>query len=302
MSVNVRVALRLPAACGANEIDTVQVLLPLVDGRLPVQVVVSGKSPGLAPPTEILVIDNGPVPPLVSVRVCAVLVLSRCWFPKLTVLWFRVAWGTPRPVPLSDTVCVDPAVPLALSVNVRVADRDPVALGVKLTVIKQFDPAARDPLHVLVSLKSPAFVPVMVVLVIESGPVPPFVRVNAGLLTVVLTGVLLKTSLVVDSAACGIPVPVPLSDTLWVEPVTPVALSVTVKEPVSVPVDCGSKVALIVQNEPAASEVPQLFVSAKFPDAAILVMVSAAVPPFVSVTGIAVLVVFTVWLAKVSDV
>jgi hypothetical protein len=47
-----------------------------------VQVVVSGKSLGLAPVTEMFVIESGPVPPLVRVTVCTVLVLSRFSLPK----------------------------------------------------------------------------------------------------------------------------------------------------------------------------------------------------------------------------
>ena len=54
--------------------------------------------------------------------------------------------------------------------------------------------------------------------------------------------------------------PVPLKDADCIEPVTPLALSVTVNEPESAPVDCGSKVTLIVHEDDAASEVPQLFV------------------------------------------
>ena len=114
-------------------------------------------------------------------------------------------------------------------------------------MIEQFDPAATEP-QVLVSLKSLALVPVIVMPVIVRAPVPPLVSVNAGLLTVVFTVVLLNTSLVVDSVAWGMPVPVPLSDTLCIELATPFALSVTVKAPVSGPVDCGSNVTLIVQT------------------------------------------------------
>jgi len=298
LSVNTSVALRLPWACGANEIDTLQVLLPLVDGKLPVQVVVSGKSAGLAPVMAMLLIDSGPVPPFVSVTVCAELLLSRCTLPKPRVPGLGLAWGTPYPVPLKETLCVDPEVPFALSVNIRVALRLPVALGVKLTVMEQDDPAATDPLQLSDSLKSPALVPVIVILAIVSVPVPPLLKVKEGLLTVVPTGVLLKTSLLTDSAAFGIPVPVPLNVALCVAPDTPPALSVTVKDPLSGPVDCGSKVTLIVQNEPAATDVPQLFVWPKFPDTEMLEMLSAAVPPLVSVTGCALLVVFTAWLAK----
>jgi hypothetical protein len=180
-------------------------------------------------------------------------------------------------------------------VIVNVAIRWPVAPGVKVTVREQFDPAATDPPQVFVSPKSPAFVPVMAILVTASGPVPPFISVIAGFVTIVPTGVLLKTMLLLEREAWGVPVPLPLRVTLWVAPVTPLALSVTIRLPLSVPVLCGSKVTLIVQKEDAASDVPQLLVCEKpAPEAEMLEIASAAVPPFVSFTGMAVLGVFTV--------
>jgi hypothetical protein len=222
--------------------------------------------------------------------------------PKLSAVVLGDARGTPRPVPLRDTVWVEPAVPPALSVKVRVAALAPVALGVKLTVMEQLPPAATEPLQLFVSLKSPVFVPVMAMLLMVSVPVPEFDRVNAGLLTVVFTGVLLKTSLVVDKVACGVPVPVPFSETVCVEPATPLALSVTTRLPDREPVDCGVNVTLIVHDELAATEVPQLLVCPKFPDVAMLAILNGPVPPLVSDTVIAVLVVPTVWLGNVSAV
>ncbi len=61
------------------------------------------------------------------------------------------------------------------------------------------------------------------------------------------------------------------------------ALSVIVTVPVKLPVVLGASVTLMAQSAPAASVVPQLFVSVKFALAAILVTVSAAVPVLVSV-------------------
>jgi hypothetical protein len=66
-----------------------------------------------------------------------------------------------------------------------------------------------------------------------------------------------------------------------------------------VPVAPGVKVTLIEQFAPAASEAPQVVVSAYWALATILVMVREAVPVFVSVMDCAVLVVFTVWLVNV---
>src|SRR5437762_4467646 len=68
-----------------------------------------------------------------------------------------------------------------------------------------------------------------------------------------------------------------------------VALSVTVKAPLRVPVAVGVKVTLIVQFAPAASEAAQLLVCPKsplfVPAMAMLVIVSAVLWEFVSVTA-----------------
>jgi len=79
----------------------------------------------------------------------------------------------------------------------------------------------------------------------------------------------------------------------------PPALSVMVKVPVRAPAAVGVNVTLIIQFAPAASvvgligqAVAPVLVSAKSPDAVIVVIVSAAFPVFVSVTVCAALVVF----------
>jgi hypothetical protein len=63
------------------------------------------------------------------------------------------------------------------------------------------------------------------------------------------------------------------------------ALSVTVKVPESGPVAVGEKVTLIVQEPPAATLPPQLLVSPKLALGAMLVMLSAALPVLLRVTG-----------------
>jgi hypothetical protein len=72
----------------------------------------------------------------------------------------------------------------------------------------------------------------------------------------------------------------------------PAALSVTVIVPGWLPVAVGVNVTLIVQFAPAATEVPQVLVWAYCALTAMLVMLSAAAPPLVSVTVCAALVVF----------
>ena len=71
------------------------------------------------------------------------------------------------------------------------------------------------------------------------------------------------------------------------------ALSLIVSVPVRVPVAVGLKVTLMVQLPPAATELPQLSVSAKSPLTAMLLMARLTVPPLVRVAALAVLVVPT---------
>lgn len=101
-----------------------------------------------------------------------------------------------------------------------------------------------------------------------------------------------KFSVVTDRFAAFTLVPERL--TTWGEPE---ALSVTVRVPVLTPVAAGVKVTLMVQLEPPAMPVPQVFVSAKSPLAEMLV-VRAALPTLKSVTVCAALVVPSTWLAK----
>ena len=72
------------------------------------------------------------------------------------------------------------------------------------------------------------------------------------------------------------------------------ALSLIVTVPVLVPAAVGLKVTLMVQLAPAASELPQVVVSAKSPLIPILVIVKLTVPELVRVADWAVLVVLTV--------
>lgn len=83
----------------------------------------------------------------------------------------------------------------------------------------------------------------------------------------------------------GAAVPVPLSTTVWGEPA---ALSETVRFAVKLAVDVGVKERVMVQFDPAASEVPQVLVWLKFPALVpvmeIPAMLSAALPELARVT------------------
>ena len=96
--------------------------------------------------------------------------------------------------------------------------------------------------------------------------------------------------------------PVRLTD-CWV-PTTLLLLSVTINDAARVEAPVGAKVTLMVQLPLPASELPQLFVSAKSPGLVpakvILLMVSAAFPVLFSVTAWATLVVPTFWLLKLK--
>src|SRR5580704_5846291 len=81
----------------------------------------------------------------------------------------------------------------------------------------------------------------------------------------------------------------------------PVALSMTVSVPVRAPTAVGANVTLIVQVAAAArvaGATGQLFVCAKSPEPAIALIVKGPVPELVSVSGIAALVVVSIWPAK----
>ena len=76
---------------------------------------------------------------------------------------------TSVPVPVRETVC---GLPGALSVIERLAVRVLMPLGVNVTFIVQLAPAATELPQLLVSAKSPEFVPVKLILVILSAIVP----------------------------------------------------------------------------------------------------------------------------------
>src|SRR6266852_2592593 len=92
-------------------------------------------------------------------------------------------------------------------------------------------------------------------------------------------------------------VPTPLRVTVWG---LPGALSVIESVPVSFPPSMGTKVTLMVQLAPAGRLEPQLSVSLKLALAAMLVMLSVAVPLLLSMTDCEALAVPTSWVAYVS--
>lgn len=122
-----------------------------------------------------------------------------------------------------------------------------------------------------------------------SNVVPVFLSVTDFAALVVFTMWLPKDNVVADKLTAAA-VPVPDRATVCG---LPVALSVTVIVPGWLPVAVGVNITVMEQLAPAATEVPQVLVWVYGALAAILVMLSAAVPELVSVMACAALVVFT---------
>jgi hypothetical protein len=142
-------------------------------------------------------------------------------------------------------------------------------------------------------------VPVIPMLVMLKLPVPVLLSLTDWAALVVPTVWLVKVRLVGDKDTVGDPLEVPDPVRLTVCGL-PLALSVMVRVPLRVPVAVGVKVTLIAQVEPAATPLPQLFVSAKSPVVAMLEKCTGVVPLLVKVTACAALVVPTAWLANVK--
>ena len=141
-------------------------------------------------------------------------------------------------------------------------------------------------------------VPVSARLVLLKAALPVLLRVTVCTVLVLPTAWLPKARLVGERLTTAA-VPVPERLTLCG---LPRALSVMLSEAVRLPLAEGVNVTLIVQWAPAASDLPQVLVSAKLlplvPVRARLVMLKAALPVFLRVTVCAVLVVPTCWLPK----
>lgn len=143
LSVIVREAVRVPQDVGANVTLIVQVPPATM---LLLQVLVSAKSPGLAPANVMLVMDRDAFPVLLRVTDWAALVVLTDWLAKVKLEGERPTTG-PLPVPLRLIVC---GLPAALSVIVTAAVRFPVATGVKVTLIMQLLVGASELPQVLV--------------------------------------------------------------------------------------------------------------------------------------------------------
>jgi hypothetical protein len=177
----------------------------------------SAKSEALVPVMVMLLMLSAMVV-LVSVSVedCGLLVEPTAMVPKFRVAGRRVAVAVPMPVPVPEraTVC-DPE--LVLSKTVRVAERAPDAAGVKVTVTRHVPLAASVPEvgHVLdvLSLKSEALVPVIVMLLMLSATVVLVsVRVEDFAALLVPTAAEPKPRVAGNKVAVGVPPPLPVPE------------------------------------------------------------------------------------------
>jgi hypothetical protein len=130
LSVIFKLAVRFPAAVGVNVTLTVQ--LPFAANEL-AHVLVSAKSPGLAPVKAIPLIAKAAFPVLLRVKDWVALVVPRFWLAKVRLEVVMPATG-PLPVPLKFMVC---GLPAALSVMLTTAVRLPIPAGVKVTLMVQ---------------------------------------------------------------------------------------------------------------------------------------------------------------------
>jgi hypothetical protein len=286
LSVMFKEAVRLPVAVGVNV--TLIVQLPLAASELP-HVVVSPKSPGLAPANAMLLMDRATFPVLFSVKVWAPLVVPRFWLLKVRLVVVTPAMGALH-VPVRFTVC---GLPPALSVMLTEAVRLPRATGVNVTLIVQLPFTATEVPHVLVTPKLPASVPVAPMLVMAKLVFPVLVRVTDCAALVVPGFGLVKVRIPVERLTAG-PVPVPIRATVCG---LLARLSAMLTEAVRAPGAIGENSTTIVQLAFGANELPQPFISEKSPTLApvrlMLAIVKLKLPVFVRVTLCAVLVVPT---------
>jgi hypothetical protein len=150
-------AVRLLLVVGVNV--TLMVHLAPAATLVP-QVLVWLKLPLFVPVIVTLVTLSAAVPVLVKVTACAALLVPNNWLPNVSDVGERLTTGA-VPVPVRATVW---GLAPPLSAIETEALRLPVAVGLNVTLMVQLADAARLAPHVCVWAKSPAFVPVRLIL------------------------------------------------------------------------------------------------------------------------------------------
>ena len=159
------------------------------------------------------------------------------------------------PVPLRVAACGEP---VALSATLTAAEKVVAEPGVKVTEIAQVPAAANDVPQLLVWAKLLAPAPPTEIPVIVSAEFPGLDSVTVCAAVVTPTA-LVNVRDVGDRTACAA-VPVPVSAAVCGEPVAVSATEIAAVRPLIALV--GVNVTEIVQVAPAASDAPQLLVSA----------------------------------------
>src|SRR5437870_3912018 len=265
-------------------------------GQALAPVLVAAKSPEAA--NELIV--KAAVPVFVSVTVIGVLVVASGWLPKPSLVGANPTPGA-VPFPLSVMIC---GLPPALSVSDSVPVRAPEAVGVKVTLMVQFAPAAK-----VAGLVGQALAPVLVAAKSLEAANELIVKADTARAHSVtpITSLVLARSWVPKTRLVGAnptpgAVPFPLREIICgLRPASAASAFPTRRSSDLV----GVKVTLMVQVPPAAKvaglvgqALAPVLVAAKSPEAANELIVKAAVPVFVSVTVIGVLVVASSWLPK----
>ena len=205
--------------------------------------------------------------------------------------------GALVPVPESATVC---GLPVTLSAMFRVAARLPMAEGVKVTLTFVLPPGATViGIAAVVSLKSAALAPVIVIPEIIRFAVPGLLMVTGVGVLLLLAAWLPKATLAGLMLMAGA-IPVPDRPTACG---LPLALSVKLIDAVRAPAAAGLKVTYTVAVPPDATTIGvvdgvKLKSAAFAPEIAIPVITRFAVPELPMVMAVGLLATFTCWLPK----
>jgi hypothetical protein len=213
------------------------------------------------------------------------------WVAGVAVKPKSAAGGGVVAVPVNALVCGEPA---ALSLTLSVAESLPAAVGSNVTEMLHEAPAAREVPQLFDDVKAAVFAPVRVIPEIVSAALPVLLSVADCAALFVPATIEPKSSFAGVSVAAGAVAAAP-SPLRVLDCGEPFALSATLRIACDVPVEVGEKVTAMVQEAPAATELPQVFEAmansaALAPPREMEVTESAAVPLLVRVKVCAALV------------
>jgi hypothetical protein len=208
----------------------------------------AAKSPLAATPE----IVNVAFPVLVTVIVCATLVVPVVWLPKFKLTLEKPIAGAVALVPIPDKR-ITCGLPVALSTMTTDPRSAPVAVGVKVTLIVQVAEAATE-VQLLVCAKLP-----LAVMPITVSVAPPLlVRVMVFPALAVLIAWAPKFKSIAERLTVATEPEIPTPDK-WISCGLLDPLSVIVRTPTREPLAVGVKVTVMVQL-PETATVAQLFV------------------------------------------